>query len=141
MSDIPVFTVAKADPTGKEPTAGAILHITADLSRVRETLPHAIWRASNLSLHEIDARQVVAALAALPQGTIDQVLVLLLQQRASLLRVAVVPSPTLGEFVGKEAATMPQPTPENGYGYPYIEGWNAALTQLTRRLEGIEERA
>lgn len=101
MSDPAVFTVAKADPIGKEPIPGAVLKITAELARVRETLPHAIWRASCLSIHELDARQVVAALANLPQGTLDQVLLLLLQQ----------------------------------YGAPYIEGWNAALSQLTRRLE------
>lgn len=88
MSDPLVFTVSKADPTGKEPTAGAVLNITADLPIVRDTLPRAIWRAANIDRHVQDAQQVVAALAHLPQGTVDQVLVLLLEQRASLLRVA-----------------------------------------------------
>lgn len=89
MSDPFVFTVGKADSVGKEPTTGAVLNITADLRTVRETLPHAIWRAANLDIHKTDAQQVVAALAHLPQGTVDQVLVLLLEQRASLLRVRV----------------------------------------------------
>lgn len=87
MSDAYVFTVGKADPTGKEPTQGAVLNITADLRTIRETLPHTIWRAATINIHVEDARQVAAALAHLPQGTIDQLLVILLQQRASLLRV------------------------------------------------------
>ncbi len=109
MSEALVFTVAKADPVDKEPTVGAVLNITADLGQGRETLPRAVWRAANLTIHVVDAQQVVAALSALPQGTIDQVLVLLLQQRASLLRVAGpfppppgiqdLPDDPTGEFV------------------------------------------
>lgn len=89
MPDPVVFTVSKADPILRDgPVAGAVLNITGELPRVRETLPHAIWRAANINQHREDALQVAAALAHLPQGTIDQVLLLLLEQRASLLRVA-----------------------------------------------------
>lgn len=88
MSDPHVFTVGKADPTGKQEPPGAVLHITADLKTVRETLPRVIWVAANRNIHVEDAQQVCAALAHLPQGTLDQVLLRLLEQRASLLRVA-----------------------------------------------------
>lgn len=101
-----VFTVSKADPTGKEPTTGAVLSITGELPDVRSTLPttgesipHSVWRARCLNRHVEDAQQVVAALLHLPQGTLDQVLLLLLQQKASLLRVrGELPAGTVDPF-------------------------------------------
>jgi len=87
MSDTPVFTVSKADSIGREPTAGAVLNITADLPRTDTAHETEAWRAFAKDRYEAEAQRVVAALSALPGGTLDAVLIFLLQQRASLLRV------------------------------------------------------
>jgi hypothetical protein len=88
-----VITVCKADPTG-EPTRPAILRITEDFPEERyKGAPESVWRPAWLAFHRQQAEKIVEALASLPQGTTDQLLLLLLEQRASVLRVR-------GEAVG-----------------------------------------
>lgn len=141
MSDAPaplVITVSKADPTGKEPTAGAVLQITADLPKLKGEHPYALWRALNFSQHIRDAQQIVTALAALPQGTIDQVLLLLLQQRASLLRVAgPVPSTCLPEAapIQPHGTEAPAEEPPTAQVVDLMEALKASLAGAKPRKE------
>jgi hypothetical protein len=80
MSAEPVW-VWKAQPHGAEEVED--LRIEADMP-----MPDNLDRADGRRLHRLDARAIVnALLASLPGGTVDEVLRMLLEHRASLLRV------------------------------------------------------
>lgn len=94
MSDERVVVVAKADPT-IDPIQSVVLRIEAALP-VFTGKKEREWRSKAFGAYRADAESILSAFCALPQGTLDQVLMLLLERRASLLRVPVL--------VGKEGA-------------------------------------
>jgi hypothetical protein len=76
-----VVWVWKAQPHGTDEAED--LRIEADTA-----MPGNLSRADGRKLHRRDARAIVTALlASLPGGTVDEVLRMLLEHRASLLRV------------------------------------------------------
>ena len=82
------ITVCKADSIGP-PVRPAVLNITGNLpempgGRERE------WVPKSVAIYKDDAARIMRALKSLPQGTLDQLLMLLLESRASLLRVPVL---------------------------------------------------
>lgn len=89
MTEPHVITVCKADPT-VEPIAPTVLSITADLPQFAEGVPEREWRRQAIDTYDLDAQKIMLALNALPQGTRDQLLLLMLEHRASLLRVPVI---------------------------------------------------
>jgi hypothetical protein len=83
-----LITVCKADATIL-PVQPAVLSIAGDLPRVAGT-DESEWRPNTLALFRDEAQRIMRALKSLPQGTLDQLLMLLLEGRASLLRVPVL---------------------------------------------------
>lgn len=76
-----MISVFKAQPTGDQVISD--LNLTAT-----KTFPDLDSSTAGMSVHEVDAKFVVSALlASLPGGTVDAILRLLLEHRASLLRV------------------------------------------------------
>ena len=77
------ITVHKADPT-VDPIEGIMLSITRDIPEGDMT------ERANIDLFASDATQIVSALHHLPGGTLDRVLVKLMESRVSSLRVPLV---------------------------------------------------
>jgi len=82
------ITVCKADATIL-PVQPAVLSITGDLPRVAGT-DESEWRPNTLALFRDEAQRIMRAFSSLPQGTLDQLLMQLLESRASLLRISVL---------------------------------------------------
>lgn len=83
------ITVCKADDTGPAVVRSVTLHIAGALPQFSGG-EEAAWRRAAWATFKDDAARVMRALKSLPQGTLDQLLMLLLESRASLLRVTVL---------------------------------------------------
>lgn len=87
--------VNKAQRTGHD--AEPSVRITIDLEikspRLRDYARETQWRKALVAEHEYDAQKLCNALvASLPGGTLDRLTLKLLEQKASVLAVSVMPS-------------------------------------------------
>lgn len=101
-----VIKACKADPIGREPIQSVILEVSTKIPPLNTST--ASYRRDALNFFRGQAEKVLDVLVALPQGTLDQVLLLLLERRASLL---VVPGIAPAALV---PAAIP-PAPPDGF--------------------------
>lgn len=83
------LSVRKAGSIGSRSVPDATLRIEGEMEGPSPQVKELDWRRAARDSFLFDAQIVLRALHSLPQGTLDQVLALLLRDRASLLVVAV----------------------------------------------------
>lgn len=83
------FLVCKASPAGGEPVASATLEIAFPFDEAVGPVEDTESAARSAEQMSADAELVHTALLQLPQGTLDRLLILMLEREATLLRVQV----------------------------------------------------